>query len=304
MISTFNRRLLIDQSKLFYKDKKLQYSSNPVALNRSDSQIRIFFNSRDLKNRSSIFSIDMHPKTLEPNYETVTLQHSHGTPDSYFSEGISIGQMFSLHGEKCISIMGWKNPDNEHWQGRIGYIRIDRNANLDPLPLSPWMDLDNKDPISLSYPAIFEQDDTTFIWYGSTCTWDAGNGEMLHILKEAILTKDGEIVKSDIAVPYLLGSAQAFSRPAVIEIGTDRLMAYSYRGSNSKYRIGFMQMGEVGSASHLGGIPAFLPTSNPWESEMVEYPSFFYYSDQLFMLYNGNSFGKTGIGVVNINHNM
>ncbi len=300
MISFSHRELLIDSRKLFLGDQKLEYSSNPVALFLSNSQLRIFFNSRDSENRSSIYSIDLLPQSLEPDYASVSLQHAYGNETSYFSHGISVGQLFDFHGERLLSVMGWKCYRDKHWEGRIGSITLDADGNLTKLVSRPWMDLDEADPISLSYPAVFEDEDSKSIWYGSTSTWDAGNGEMIHVLKEAKLSQDGKIIKSDKALPFVLGSAQAFSRPAIVKIGTKFLMAYSFRGNTSKYSIGFMHIGNVGSASHLGGILPFLPSNNAWESEMVEYPSFFSFNDHLYMLYNGNSFGRTGIGMVEV----
>jgi hypothetical protein len=300
MIKLFNRKLLVDSERLFYMNQKLHYASNPAAMAIRDSQVRIYFNSRDRQNRSNIYSIDLYGEKLEPDYSSISLQHSHGTKDSYFSHGLSVGQIFSMNNEKSLSVMGWKNYVDKHWEGRIGYIPFDAQGNLTQLLPKPWMDLDNQDSISLSYPAIYEDINSTVIWYGSTLTWDAGNGEMLHILKEARLSSDGRVIKGDKKLPYVLGSAQAFSRPAVVQIDKDFLLAYSYRGNTTKYRIGFMLLGNFNSASHLGGISAFLTSKNEWESEMVEYPSFFSFQDQLFMLYNGNAFGKTGIGIVRI----
>jgi len=302
MIKLSNRKLLIPSEKLFYKNQKLHYASNPAAMAVTESQLRIFFNSRDLQNRSNIYSIDLFGKKLEPDYDSVSLQHSHGTEDSYFSHGLSVGQIFSLHAKKCLSVMGWKNYVDKHWEGRIGYIPFDIEGNLTQLALKPWMDLDKHDPISLSYPAIYEDFDSMVIWYGSTLTWDAGNGEMLHILKEAKLSSDGQVIKGSNALPYILGAAQAFSRPSIIQIGKNFLLAYSYRGNTTKYRIGFMTLGNLNSASHLGGISPFLTSRDKWESEMVAYPSLFSFQKQIFMLYNGNSFGKTGIGIVSIEH--
>ena len=34
-----------------------------------------------------------------------------------------------------------------------------------------------------------------------------------------------------------------------------------------------------------------------WDSEMVCYPYVFEYNGKLYMLYNGNNYGKTGIGL-------
>lgn len=300
MISFSDRSLLIDSRRLFLGNQKLEYSSNPIAFSLSNSRLRIFFNSRDVYNRSSIYSIDLLPDTLIPDYSSVCLQHSYGNDTSYFSHGISVGQLCDLYGETVLTVMGWKRYQDRHWEGRIGYVSLDSDGNLTELAILPWMDLDEADPLSLSYPAVIGEQGSKSIWYGSTQTWDAGNGEMIHVIKEAKLSKDGKIVKSDQIIPYVLGSAQAFSRPAIVKIGQKFLMAYSYRGNTSKYRIGFMQIGDVKSASHLNGIPPFLTSDNAWESEMVEYPSFFHFNNQLYMLYNGNSFGKTGIGMVKI----
>ena len=300
MISLSNRRLLIDSERLFLGNQKLEYLSNPVAISLNNSQLRIFFNSRDVENRSSIYSIDFLPEKLEPNYKSVSLQHPYGTESSYFSHGISVGQLFTLDGERRLSVMGWKNYRDKHWEGRVGSISIDENGNLMQLDSEPWMDLDTEDSISLSYPAMYSINGSIKIWYGSTITWDTGNGEMLHILKEATMSKDGQIIKSKNKIPYVLGSAQAFSRPTIVAIGKNHLMAYSFRGDGTKYRIGFIVLEDFSSASHLGGIPPLLTSKSEWESDMVEYPSFFFLKNQLFMLYNGNSFGKTGVGIVSV----
>jgi hypothetical protein len=300
MIKLSNRKLLIDSEKLYFKNEKLSYASNPAAMTIHDSQLRIFFNSRDDQDRSKIYSIDLHGDELEPDYNSISLQYSYGEAGSYFSHGISVGQIFSIRGVKTLSVMGWKNYVDKHWEGRIGHIPFDIDGNLTHLEPTPWMDLDNLDPISLSYPAVYEDLTSTVIWYGSTITWDAGNGEMLHILKEARLSSDGRVIKGDNTVPYVLGSAQAFSRPAVVQLENHFLMAYSYRGNKTKYRIGFLILDDFESASHLGGISPFLTSEEEWESEMIEYPSFISFQNQLFMLYNGNSFGKTGIGIVRI----
>lgn len=34
-----------------------------------------------------------------------------------------------------------------------------------------------------------------------------------------------------------------------------------------------------------------------WDSEMIYYGHMFRYKDKLYMLYNGNGYGKTGIGL-------
>ena len=138
------------------------------------------------------------------------------------------------------------------------------------------------------------------MWYGSTLTWDAGNGEMTHILKEKISVDAINFKQTGRILDYDLNVAQAFSRPSILEINGRALMAYSYRGGNSDYRIGFVWLDDLATASHLGGLPNFLPSKNSWEAKMVEYPFLFAFNSEIYMLYNGNDFGKTGIGIVTL----
>ena len=291
------RFLLLDPSKLIFHGENLIYSSNPICLVINQSKFRLFFNSRDTENRSSVYSIDVTYPEFLPKYESIKLQMGFGRSSEYFSHGISLGQIFEVNGSKFVSIMGWKNDPIKHWEGRIGYIPLNKSGDLTTLSDKPWINLDESDPISLSYPAVISEGGFLRVWYGSTITWDAGNGEMLHVIKEGLINLEGDLTKTEITVPYVLGEAQAFSRPAVLEINGKKLLAYSFRGNVTKYQIGFMWLNDFSTASQLNGIKSFKPSENSLENEMVEYPSFLTIGSNIYMLYNGNEFGKSGVGV-------
>jgi hypothetical protein len=138
------------------------------------------------------------------------------------------------------------------------------------------------------------------MWYGSTVSWDAGNGEMLHVLKEKKSTDNVSFHCTNSLIPFELGVAQAFSRPSIVEFKGRNLMAYSFRGAQDKYKIGFVWLDDFSTATQCGGLTAFLPSDHEWENEMVEYPFLFVHHSKLFMLYNGNYYGKTGIGLTEI----
>ena len=46
---------------------------------------------------------------------------------------------------------------------------------------------------SLSYPWVLRELDQYRMWYGSTVTWDAGNGEMLHVINHATSVNGHEL---------------------------------------------------------------------------------------------------------------
>ena len=155
------------------------------------------------------------------------------------------------------------------------------------------MPTDAADPISLSYPWVIPGNNGDYrMWYGSTAAWDAGNGEMLHVINHAVSNDGHHWQRQGLAVPYRLGIAQAFSRPSVIGNQDDGYqMWFSYRsGSGEKYRIGYAYS-QNGHAWELRLNEAGIDVSpSGWDSEMIEYPFVFDHKGQRFMLYNGNGY--------------
>ena len=52
-------------------------------------------------------------------------------------------------------------------------------------------------------------------------------------------------------------------------------------------------------AARRPGLSAF---GSEWESEMVEYPCVFVWAGRRYMLYNGNDYGRTGVGIAVLDH--
>ena len=75
-------------------------------------------------------------------------------------------------------------------------------------------------------------------------------------------------------------------------------MWFSYRsGSGEKYRIGY-SLSSDGKQWKLALEDAGIDVSpNGWDSEMIEYPFVFDHKGNRYMIYNGNSHGKTGFGL-------
>jgi hypothetical protein len=72
-------------------------------------------------------------------------------------------------------------------------------------------------------------------------------------------------------------------------------MWYSVRGE--RYRIGFAQSMDGINWSRMDDVGGLQPAGDEWESGMVEYPWVFDDSGRRFMLYNGNDYGRSGIGL-------
>jgi len=284
-------------------EKLLSHAANPLAVQTGDDVFRVFYSGRDSLKRSSVGHFDFNIMTGAVIRACETPDFLHGAPDSFYSHGVSIGNVYQVGTVRYMLFMGWHIPEGGHWRGEIGRLRLKPDLQLVLDPQEPLLALNEHDPISLSYPFVLPDPQCGYrMWYGSTTSWDGGNGEMVHVLRQATSPDGTAWTRLDCDLPWELGTAQAFSRPSVIADADGYKMWFSYRsGRGESYRIG--HGAKLNSSSRwtlpLDNLDLDVSPSG-WDSEMVEYPFVFDHKGHRYMLYNGNGFGRSGIGLARL----
>lgn len=279
----------------------LSHASNPLAIHLENDIFRVFFSGRDKDNKSSIgyVDIDIIQQVLIDTCHKVVFKY--GAEDSFYSHGISIGNMYQVEDKSYIQFMAWQIRNGNHWMGNIGRLLVNNYYNTFELdPQEAYISCDAEDPISLSYSWVMQEKGLFKMWYGSTIDWESDNGEMIHVIKYATSQDGINWQKHGLAISYELGIAQAFSRPTVIKDNEGYHMWFSYRsGNGTKYRIGYAHScdGVQWDRKNSSGIDI---GSNGWDSEMICYPFVFEHKEEKYMLYNGNGYGKTGFGLAKL----
>lgn len=272
--------------------------ANPIVVPISKSTIRIFFNSRTLIGAAEIWSVDVDSDDFAIDQTSIRKQYS---PDrespEYCKRGLSLGNFFYHQGAPCLSFMGWRDNVEFMWEGSIGFLKLDTNFNFTGISETPFLTAFQTHSLSLSYPHVTSIGSSFHIWAGCTLTWDGGNGEMVHPLRKYVLSHDLSILELIHELPSSGDSSQAFSRPSLIKHKGAEILAYSVRGSRSDYRIEICDLTSTKAANRQSN---FEPNGNGWESQMVEYPYLIEINGHLFMFYNGNGFGQSGIGRVEV----
>ncbi|MFT4801199.1 MAG: putative GH43/DUF377 family glycosyl hydrolase [Flavobacteriaceae bacterium] len=277
----------------------ISHASNPLALYLKNNIFRVFFSARNIENKSSVSYVDIDLEKLKVTKTTEKPLIEYGNENSFFSHGISIGNIYeSPTKKKYILFMGWQIHGKEHWRGDIGRLELSKNKILKVNPNKPFMGIDEEDRISLSYPFVIFHERKYKMWYGSTIDWSSENGEMVHVIKYATSEDAINWKKHGLAIPYEIGVAQAFSRPSVIIDNNGYHMWFSYRdGTGEKYRIGYSHSNDgINWKNKLDKVGIDVSNSG-WDSEMICYPFVFNYKDRRYMLYNGNNYGATGFGL-------
>lgn len=279
---------------------KLQtHAANPLPLLLHDDVYRVFFSGRDDDNRSSVGSVDIDIVRREVVSIHDSPAFEYGDNGSFYSHGVSIGNCYEADGNRYILFMGWQCPPHQHWRGDVGRLIVNNDLSLELDNEKPFLSIDEVDRVSLSYPWVMLYNGEYHMWYGSTLTWDTGDGEMLHVLNHATSSDGQQWSKHGLAVPYSLGVAQAFSRPTVaINSDNSLSMWFSYRsGTGETYRIGYAHSNDGYSWEMSLAQTGIDVSSSGWDSSMIEYPFVLDHKGKRYMLYNGNDFGRTGFGL-------
>jgi hypothetical protein len=279
--------------------KLISHAANPLPILLGGDVYRIFFSGRDAGNKSSVGAVDIdivERKIVREHHDPF---FEAGPPGSFYAEGVSIGCCYEVDNIQYMLFMGWFSPKDSHWRGELGRLVVRGDCTLELDKSVPFLSLNAEDPISLSYPWVLSEPEGFKMWYGSTLSWEAGNGEMLHVINHASSVDGHTWHRKGLSVPYILGPAQAFSRPTVIRehSSSGYEMWFSYRGVGTKYRIGYASS-ETGESWELKLDQVGIDVSaEGWDSDMIEYPFVFNHRGLRYMLYAGNDYGKTGFGL-------
>lgn len=274
------------------------HASNPFALVVEGMIVRIFFSARDEWNRSSIGSVWVD---LEKPGEILRCDSrplvAPGGLGFFDDSGASMGSIVPWQdGSLYLYYVGWNLGVTVPWRNSIGLaVSTDGGRTFEKHDRVPVMDRSSEDPFTMSYPFVMSDaaGDGWLMWYGSHRT--PGKGEMDHVLKRATSTDGLHWVREDHPIMEFSAAGEyAMCRPSVLRTPHGWRMWFAFRGE--RYRIGCAESadGRTWTRRDEWGLK---PSGQGWDVEEVTYPHVFKCGGRLWLLYNGDGYGRTGFGL-------
>jgi predicted GH43/DUF377 family glycosyl hydrolase len=272
------------------------------AVQRLDGRERMFFASRDAQGRAQIgyfeLSLD-HPHEIFEVSQTPVL--SPGSLGSFDDSGCTSATMVTHEGRVYAYYTGWSLGKTVPFYLNVGLaISEDGGRTFERASPAPILDRNAVDPYLTGTPSVLVEDGVWRMWYVSATTWritPEGPRHWYHIRYAE--SADGINWKRDglVCIDYKSDDEYAIARPCVLREGGIYRMWYCSRGH--RYRIGYAESKDGLSWTRLDSSPdAALPVSETgWDSDMVGYPMVMRHQGALYMFYNGNDYGRTGIGL-------
>jgi predicted GH43/DUF377 family glycosyl hydrolase len=275
----------------------VSHAANPVAEPLGEGRFRVYFSTRDKDNRSSIgfFEFDIHDP-MQSLYVGTDPLLSPGEPGFFDDSGASIGCLVQAGGRRYLYYTGWNLSVTVPWRNSIGLAISDDGLTFKKYARAPIIDRSDVDPFSVSYPWVMQDGPVWKMWYGSNLSWGAKHSDMAHVIKYAE-SSDGIHWdrNGQVAIPLVGPAEWGISKPCVIKEAGIYKMWYSYRGA--EYRIGYAESHNGMHWQRLDADVGIDVSGAGWDSRSIEYANVFDHDGRRYMLYNGDGYGKTGIGL-------
>ncbi|MEW6210176.1 MAG: hypothetical protein AB1631_17550 [Acidobacteriota bacterium] len=279
-------------------DWMVSHGMLPIAEWRHDDVYRIYFSGRDAQNRSltGYAEIDLnHPCDVLRYSEKPVL--GLGALGCFDDNGVTPSWIIDHAGRKYLYYIGWNKGATVRMHLVAGLsVSDDGGESFQRVLRVPILDRTDQEPYTLNTaPCVMVEGDLWRMWYVSGVEWVHPDLPRYNI--KYAESMDGRhwnrpgIVCIDFASPH----ENALARPCVRKENGTYKMWFSYKGES--YRIGYAESEDGIRWERLDRQAGIDVSDSGWDSEMIEYAYVFEHKGTKYMLYNGNDYGRAGIGL-------
>ena len=222
-----------------------------------------------------------------------------GVLGAFDDNGVVTSCLSADGSRRLLYYTGWARGVTVPFYLAAGVAVSERGGPFRRLSDGPLLDRNAVDPFLTASPFVMRDAGGWRMWYVSGSRWsmtDAGPRHDYHI--RYAYSVDGLTWQRDgtVCIDYAAGTDEhAFGRPFVLRNDDGYAMWYSVRGEH--YVIGHAESQDAIAWTRRDDEGGMRPATDGWDSEMVEYPWVFDHDGTRYMLYNGNGYGRTGVGL-------
>ena len=274
------------------------HAALPV-VDRAGSSYRVYFSSRDQQGRAQVAFFETGPTFDEVRRVSNQPVIGLGSLGAFDDSGVTTSWIVNHNGRKYLYYSGWSLGVSVPFYFFIGLvISEDGGATYQRVSPSPVLERNHVDPYLTASPCVLFEEGKWRMWYVSGTGWEMKNDRPQHRyhIKYAEST-DGIEWKRDglVCIDYQSDAEYAISRPCVVRQGDLYRMWFASRGNS--YRIGYAESTDGFTWARKDEEAGIDVSASGWDSEMIAYPYVFAHEGDYYMLYNGNGYGQTGIGL-------
>ena len=294
--------LIFDPALLNAKGLTAALMPMPEWVDSEKKILRVYFTPRDINNRSELhyFEMDITLPGKILNVSTKALL-KHGSLGAFDASGITSGNIVQFENRKILYYTGWNLTVSVPMNNSIGIAEMDGMGEFRRYGDGPILTRNLKEPYSCASPFVMFDQSKFKMWYASMDKWEDSTSGPKHFYNIKYAESDNGVDwlrKGIVCLDYDGIDDYAFGRPFVIKELNIYKMWYSYRGDF--YKIGYAESKDGMSWRRKDEEVGIHISKEGWDSEMIEYPTIINSHKERYMLYNGNGYGKSGIGLARL----
>jgi hypothetical protein len=275
------------------------HAALPVTEPAGDDAWYVYLSLRDAEGRARIgrtrLALAPAPR-LEPLEAAPILDL--GPLGAFDDRGVTSSCIVTHGRVRYLYYTGWSLGVSVPFYLAAGVAISENGAPFRRLSPAPLLDRNVVDPFLTASPFVLIEGSRWRMWYVSGTSWTktATGAQHAYHVRYAEST-DGLTWQRDgrVCLDYASPEEHAFARPCVAVDGGTYRMWYAVRGA--AYRIGYAESADGLEWRRLDRAGGLGPAAAGWDADMVEYPWVFETNGDRYMLYNGNGFGRTGVGI-------
>lgn len=256
------------------------------------SRVRVYFSARDERNRAQIGRATVDLDSPAPEFEPEPVIPL-GPPGAFDESGVTGGCLVTSDDTQYLYYSGWRLPHDVPFVFFIGCAVSRDGESFEKVSPGPVLGPNRVDRFLTASPSILIESGVWRMWYVSGTGW---TGKEPNYLIRYAESTDGIAWRPTgrVCIGYGYPGEHAIARPHVVKDGALYRMWYSHRGD--AYRIGYAESSDGLEWRRLDDDAGIDVAGEGWDSEMVCYPWVGDVGGVRRMLYNGNGYGRTGIG--------
>ncbi|RKS01897.1 hypothetical protein [Flavobacterium sp. 102] len=270
-------------------------------------RIRIYYATRNSLGKSTISFIEV----AKNNPSQILFENNQpllpfGNLGAFDDSGIMPSSIINVGNKKYLYYIGWTTRQTVPFQNAVGLaISEDGGKTFHKFSEGPIITVNHIEPYFSGTSYVMIDNGVFKMWYLSCVKWEIfeDKPEPIYNIKYAE-SPDGihwkQTGKVAIALKEDEGglvSASVIKTDNIYKMWFGKRKKSDYRtNSKNSYRIGYAESTDGMNWERKDNLSGIDVSAEGWDSEMISYPCVFKNESELAMLYNGNGFGKTGLG--------
>lgn len=291
-----------------YNDWMVSHACVPTAINIDENTVRIYYAPRNKKGKSIPTYFDVEAN----NPLKVKYIHDHpildlGELGTFDDDGIMPCSAVRISKKRIyLYYVGWNPSVSVPYRNAIGLaISNDNGLSFEKAFKGAIVERNKTEPFFTASPFVLKEDGKWHLWYASSTGFVIVNNkpEPLYEIKYAYSNDGIDWIRPNITCISPAEKYQCTARPTVIKEDGIYKMWFTFRGSfdyrdgKESYKIGYAESIDAINWNRLDEKSGIQLSESGWDSKMQTYPSVIKIKGKKYLFYNGNGFGKTGIGL-------